>query len=352
LVRENPSVAQYVEQLGRTAAQWGEHLQEYGEPAAAVPALEAAAAAAAKLAAAHPARAEYARRHRTAAGQLGHQLYAARRYADAARAYEQAAAAKPPGNPAPDEVVMLSRIDLEIGRAHWKAGAAADAGRAFARGRDRLEPIVNARPADAAAARALGGLYLNSGLLAYDEADPATALDWYARAVALVTPVYEKDPADAEARFDLRGTHWGRADALDRLGRPAEAVAAYDQALAFDDGTKRAVLRAERAIAVARLGRAAEAVAVVDDLAPAAAKDGQTLYRLARALAVVAAQPGAAGADGTAARAVALLDQTRAAGHFADPVAFKKLAAEPDFAPLRGRDDYRRVEAAARPAGP
>src|SRR5439155_909917 len=80
-----------------------------------------------------------------------------------------------------------------------------------------------------------------------DRGEPAAALDWYAKAIATLEPAHQADPRLVTARQFLRNCHSGRAEALVRLDRPAEALTDWDGALALDDGSARTRLRLGRA---------------------------------------------------------------------------------------------------------
>jgi tetratricopeptide (TPR) repeat protein len=76
-----------------------------------------------------------------------------------------------------------------------------------------------------------------------DRGRPLEALDWYAKAVAALEPVLAKEKRLVVARDELRDAHAGRAQALDRLGRHAEAVQDWERAAEWDSGQYHAVLQ-------------------------------------------------------------------------------------------------------------
>ena len=69
----------------------------------------------------------------------------------------------------------------------------------------------------------LGGVCCNMGLLDIDH-DPAEALKWFDRAQEAIERTIAKTPADQTAKTFLRNTHYGRASALEKLGRKDEAA--------------------------------------------------------------------------------------------------------------------------------
>jgi tetratricopeptide (TPR) repeat protein len=183
----------------------------------------------------------------------------------------------------------------------------------------------------------LAGSYLSLGKFVRDRGEPAAALNWYAKAIATVGPVHGADPRFVPARQVLRNSHWGRALALDRLGRPVEALADWERALELDDGSARTTLRLGRARTLTRAGDAAKALAAADELAAAADLTAAQLYDRACVYALAAGgKLPPADAARAAARAVALMRQAVAQGYRAIP----KLLADADLAALRCRADY------------
>src|SRR5262249_8858844 len=156
----------------------------------------------------------------------------------------------------------------------------------------------------------LGGSYCNLGDLVQENGRPTESLDWYGKAVATLGAVLEKEPRLATARRFLSNSHSGRAQSLDQLARPAEAVKDWQRAVELDD-QKRPALRLGHAAAQARTGQAAPAVSVAEEQAQAPNVTGATLFDCARvlALAAAAAKEDAALREQHAARAVALLRQ-------------------------------------------
>ena len=141
----------------------------------------------------------------------------------------------------------------------------------------------------------------------------------------------------------LRDCHWLRAEARERLGRPAEAVADWDEYLRLSSPRPRWA-RARRATLLVNAGRAAEAVAEVAELARTGPWRGTQWYDFACAYAAASAQvPGKGGEY--AARAVELLGAARRAG-FRDAA---HMATDADLDPLRGRADYRAFVATVTP---
>jgi tetratricopeptide (TPR) repeat protein len=179
------------------------------------------------------------------------------------------------------------------------------------------------------------------GNLLHRRGEPREALDWYAKAVKIL----EAPQQAARTREELRYALDNRAEALDRLGQYAEAIASWERALELDNGQFRGVLQLGRAISVAhRDGDHRQALAE----AGALASDGHTLERQARLCAQASAP--ASGSEQEppeaaqlheqyAARAVELLWQAAGKGH-RDILYLKEGA---DLAPLRSRADFRKL---------
>src|SRR5205823_843774 len=83
-------------------------------------------------------------------------------------------------------------------------------------------------------------------------------------------------------------SHWGRARALNALGRHREAVADWDQVIRLDAGSYRTFFRVQRALALARAGEPVRAVRQVEQLGVPDDAPGNLLYELARVGALAA----------------------------------------------------------------
>src|SRR5262249_44865000 len=159
----------------------------------------------------------------------------------------------------------------------------------------------------------------NLGELVSARGQPEAALPWFDQAAAILEPVLAQQPQLTIARLPLRDTYWGRAFALTRLGRHAEALPEWDRAFALE-------IANDRYHAHPRLGRA-ETLALVKDHtratseanAVAEANDATagTLYDAACifALSVKAEPEDAKLTEQYASRAVELLRQAVAKGY-------------------------------------
>ena len=162
------------------------------------------------------------------------------------------------------------------------------------------------------------------------------ALDWFAKAVAVLTPASANEFDPALRIQALTASHRSRASACFFLGRHADAVAEWDRVLALSPPPKHPDVRAARVASLAQCGRTAEAVAEVDaltrlsDVWPA-----NDWYNFGCVYTTAIKERPAAGAE-YAPRAVAML-QRAIAGGFKDAA---QLASDDSLDPLRGRADF------------
>jgi tetratricopeptide (TPR) repeat protein len=293
-----------------------------------------------RLTAEHPAVPEYRSDLANSHNSLGALLAGLGQRAEAMAAFRAALAVKErlaaeyPGVPEYRQDLAASHNNL--GALLAGLGRRAEAETEFRAARALWEKLAAEHPGVPQYTVELGGSYCNFGILVRDRGEPAAALDWYAKAIATLQPVYRADPRFSTARQFLRNSHWGRAMALGRLGRSAEALADWERALELDDGSQRTVLRLGRAVALACAGQPAQALAAADELAGAGQLTARQLYNLAEVYALAAAQLPPAAADRSAARAVELLRQAFAKGW----TNVAHMLKDADLDALRGRADY------------
>jgi len=193
---------------------------------------------------------------------------------------------------------------------------------------------------------------VNLGHLAIAQDRPKAALDYCTNAKEALDGRSDVAGHPA-ARQTLENAHRGCAEALERLGQPAEAIAEWDRAIALATD-HRSVLRLERAAALARTGNHVRAADEAAQLITAAGEDGPSLYRLATVLSTAA---GAAARDASLAegernrlaeqyaiRAIELLRKAQRAGYFKEPAARARLKDDPALAPLRLRKEFQELQ--------
>jgi serine/threonine protein kinase len=220
-----------------------------------------------------------------------------------------------------------------------------DAEAAFRRALELREKVAAEFPVIPEYRIDLAGSYVNFGRLIRDDGRALESLDWFAKAIPLLEGILEQDSRVSAARSFLRNAFASRAESLDRLNRYGEAVAAWDRAIALDEGSIQGRFRLARAYGLSRSGNHREASAAVEELAQGANRDGATLFNLAciTAQCAAVARDDALLRESYAARAVVLLAQARGAGFFQDAAGIDQLKKDGDLDALRGRDDYRQL---------
>jgi tetratricopeptide (TPR) repeat protein len=197
----------------------------------------------------------------------------------------------------------------------------------------------------AAYPRDLANAQLELGHVVRLQQRPAEALPWFDRALARLEALHEQEPHNLYLRRLVRDGHWDRAQALEELKRPAEALTDWDRAVELSTPTERSWMQVGRARCRAQVGSVAEAVAE----AAAAAEDPKTsgglLYNVACVCALAAAQDDRQ-REVYAGQALVLLRRAQAAGFFKDPAKVAHLKQDTDLVPLRPREDFQKFAAA------
>ncbi len=204
------------------------------------------------------------------------------------------------------------------------------------------EQAVQASPENRDYALSLGGAWVNTGNLLLRALNrPGEALACYDQGVAVLDELRRKSETDPMPRLFQRNGHWGRADALGRLGRHADAVKDWDRAIELDAGSAKPMFRVFRALSLAHAGEHEAAVAEAKALSAAERVPAILLYNLACVYSVAAGQvkDDVERRDRYGAAAVELLKRAVAAG-FKNPEHLKK---DPDFNPIRQREDFRKL---------
>jgi tetratricopeptide (TPR) repeat protein len=184
----------------------------------------------------------------------------------------------------------------------------------------------------------LAGSYVDLGDLLLMAGKPQAALPWYAKAADRVQPLVKQNSKDLRANYQLIRMHGGTARSLSHLGRHAEALQIWDQAIPLATGAAQDDLYLARAVTLARMGRPEQAAAEAERLLKKDSSDW-TSYYAARIFAVSATAPGLASqrAEQHAAHAVELLRKAVAS----DLQARQDMKTEKDFDFLRERADFK-----------
>jgi tetratricopeptide (TPR) repeat protein len=219
--------------------------------------------------------------------------------------------------------------------------------------------LAREHPQIIAFAGELGSRCLQMGSLLDRLRRPEDALHWYERALRTLEALPPAQRQRSEAQVSLRTAYAGQAVALYRLSRSAEALQAWNRAIAVKQDEVADQLRLARAHAVARSGDHARATDEVNRLVRDQA-DGLAFYNAASVHALAAAvvlqddklqqAEREQRAEEYAARAVGLLTQARAVGYFNDPAGMAILKGDQHLDPLRSRADFQNLlsELAAR----
>ena len=93
-------------------------------------------------------------------------------------------------------------------------------------------------------ARSIGGSYCNFGQLVRNSGQPGESLEWFEKAIRILTAVHEQNRGLVMARQYLRNSHSNRAQAYDRLRNFAEAIKNWDKAIELSPEEEQAGFRA------------------------------------------------------------------------------------------------------------
>jgi serine/threonine protein kinase/tetratricopeptide (TPR) repeat protein len=355
LVAAHADVPLYQNRLADTYIHLGILQRDTGQPAAAVKTYEQARALLERLAAAHPEIPDYQNRLASVHGNLSRlhsnlgQLEAALQAGEQARAQaEKLTTAYPEVHRYQD---ILASTYNNLGALYSaSAGQPAAAWKSFEQAHIIWAKLAAAHPQVTQYQLGLGGIDGNLGRLAVAAGRPDEGLAWYAKALAVLEAVRQREPNHPTARIYLRNTHRGRAEVLTQLGRHAEALQEWDRALELEAGLQRNQFRLYRARTLARLGEYAQATAETDEISKGKDGSGATSYDLAcvYALASAAARkdsrlPSAEGdrlSEQYAVRAIELLALAHAGGLFQAPAKLTQMKQDADLEPIRQHPQY------------
>jgi tRNA A-37 threonylcarbamoyl transferase component Bud32/tetratricopeptide (TPR) repeat protein len=195
---------------------------------------------------------------------------------------------------------------------------------------------------------ALGEMHRINGSHWLIAGDQEKALKAFDEGVQVVEAVLRQEPGHRESRLAMQGLYFGRALALERLGRKTEAMRGFDLAIehseAASGGKVNFGLRVFRARVLLRMGETRQAIAEAVALAEKPGIGGEPLRDLAHifALAVEPARrdPSLAEAD-LADRALTCLRRCQKEGFFNDPKRVEELRMVPELALLRPRPEFK-----------
>jgi serine/threonine protein kinase/tetratricopeptide (TPR) repeat protein len=220
-----------------------------------------------------------------------------------------------------------------VGEALAKLKRYKDSDAAYRTAADEYARLAAEAPEEAKRTAELAVTWVTLGDLARSARNDEAAVDWYDKAIARLGA----SPGEGA----LRDAHMGRAEILAGRNQFAEAIKDWDAAIAVAEQDRRPGLRLRRTRTLVAAGQPDKAASEVKELVVATKADSETLDAAARVLALAAGKADATSANGYAAEAVALLRRAQSAGHYRQKGARDELQNDPDFAALRGRDDFR-----------
>jgi tetratricopeptide (TPR) repeat protein len=229
---------------------------------------------------------------------------------------------------------------------HYEAtGKASEAEQAFQQALRIQRVMSQDYPSVGMYTAAFGHASLDFGYFHLTAGRPESALPCCTDAITALSQVQDNPPPGSHAPELLLGALMGRADALTRLKRHAEALADWDRTLQLEKGPMRQNLLLNRAATLAQLGRHAEATTEAKALVEATGSTDETGYNAA---CVYGAAAGTVEADAPLRksyldRAVELLHKLQASGYFKEPSHMQLLKEDKDLDLLRQRPDFKKL---------
>jgi tetratricopeptide (TPR) repeat protein len=240
----------------------------------------------------------------------------------------------------------LANLEKNLGRPDAASKAYQAAGALYAR-------LAAAHPEVPAHQNGLARTHHHVGVLEAERDRWQAARKSFDQAIARAQAVLRREQRQSEAWGILRVTYQARAEALGHLGRHTEAVADWDRAIATAPEQQQVDCRLHRCYALAAAGHYARALAEVNELAQIRSTDGEFRYNLAcvcsRAAAAarkdVQLTPGQRDkqAEELARRALAFLNEAKAAHFFRARDAVEDLRTNQAFELLRQRAEFRKL---------
>jgi tetratricopeptide (TPR) repeat protein/tRNA A-37 threonylcarbamoyl transferase component Bud32 len=179
------------------------------------------------------------------------------------------------------------------------------------------------------------------GNIVRDQGEFSSALQWYEQAATHIEPVFKNEPSLAVARRYQAALHAARAETLDRLDRPAEALLEWDRAVELGVGAAQLNARALRVVVLARARYVDQAVQEANNLARRETLDAAASFELARGFAFLfSARPGDSQAEDLAKQAVSHLVRAYVRGYFSIRPRVERLGRERAFEALGNRVDF------------
>jgi tetratricopeptide (TPR) repeat protein len=244
---------------------------------------------------------------------------------------------------------------MNLGVFYVETGKRVKARQAYRKAIDVFVELEQEHPALLDYSVSVAGMYVNLGNLLLPD-QPRKALPNYEPALLRLRKVLRQQPKHLRATEFLCNACSNKARTLNLLKRYKEALKVLDEAFALKYQPRQAELYFFRAYALAALGDHRRAVADAEKAVPGAVRAPQ-LFDLADVFALsagaAAREKNAQGdrlADDYGRRAVALLEKAVEAGLFKEADGADTLLKDPDLDAIRGREDFKKLEAQARKA--
>jgi serine/threonine protein kinase/tetratricopeptide (TPR) repeat protein len=235
----------------------------------------------------------------------------------------------------------IGNLHNNLGTLHKEMGNFPEAEAEYRQALDIREKLAAEFPLVPEYLISVGGSQQNYGTFLRTKGQPKESLTWFAKSIETIESALRQVKVDTTALYNLRNAHWGRARALDLLGRFAEAAPDWDKAVELSLEHERPPIRMGRAASRVRAGKVDAALQEAEALAKV--PQPGILYDAACVFALAAGRQeesgGALSKEGCAKRAVELLHQAVARG-WKDAEHMKK---DDDLKALRPRVDFKQL---------
>jgi tetratricopeptide (TPR) repeat protein len=265
----------------------------------------------------------------------------------------------------------LAKAYGNTGLACWQTGKLAEALEASRKSLAVFQQLTDAKRAVTEFQFNLARAHEIIGILLSMTGKPEEAMEAHLKGLTIKQRVFDANPTVPEYQRQVANSHNNLGQLLARQKRFAEALTHLDAGLAMRqklaqtdpkntvNANNLGYSHAYRGWALVRSGQLSKAAAdlrqAVELWAKEPVSNPQTPFERSRALALLAGLGGEANSGVTKAEAAAFADQAVAAFQDAVKAGWRDFhdLKEPDFDPLRGRDDFKKLlaelEAAARP---
>jgi serine/threonine-protein kinase len=367
LMKEEPTVARYQVDLVKSLSNLGGLYQHTGRAKEAEDALTAARTLAERLVAEHPKELEHQEELARACRSLGLFYGVSGRFTDALGPYRKAQEMFERLAREHPMVVAhhagLANVLSNLGNVYYLTGQYKEAEEAYRLALARQQDLARNHPTVPAYQAGLASTHNNLANIYKDSGRLAEAVTAVQQALTLLEQLAKAHPQVTDNTVLLAGSYQHLGELLRDQDKPVDALEWYGKGATLLEGVlKKEPRHAEaahylcdgclgRAVALARLRRHAEALQAADAWVEKKGLSGDALYDLARvyALCVARTEGEPATADKQieqhATRALDFLQRARSAGFFSSPANRESWKRDRDFDPLRTRPDFKKLVA-------